>query len=300
MGSLVIGSGLLGSSVIRLGGATAVSGIPWHSEAAAVAELQRQVRVHVSRDDWSVTWCAGAGVVGSDLTALSRETRYLSAVLDAAAGANTRGRLFLASSAGGVHGLGSAGYIDETTVPAPSSEYGRNKLRQEALATEWSQSTGNALLIGRISNLYGPGQRLSKPQGMVSQTLARCLLGRSIVLMVPEETQRDYLYVDDAAQRIVSWLGSAGANGDCVKLLAAGRSITLSRLFRVIRAVTKVEPRIVRRSSPTTHLQPRHLRFRSVVLPELDIVPARSFEVGVRQTWDGLLREFGRSGLDLA
>jgi len=273
--------------------------VPWHDEVAATEVLERNVRQHVLSDSWSLAWCAGAGVVGADAAGLAQETRYLSAVLAATRGASSTGRIFLASSAGGVHGLGSAAHIDERTAAAPSSEYGHNKLRQEAVATEWSERSGHALLVGRISNLYGPGQRLAKPQGMVSQSLVRCLLRRSIVLMVPEETQRDYLYVDDAAQRALQWLTATEVGGAQVKLLAAGRSITMSRLFRVIRSVTKLEPRIVRRQSPTTHLQPRHLRFRSVVLPELETVPARSFEVGVRQTWDSLLRGYGRSGLDL-
>lgn len=278
---------------------SALSGVPWHDEPAALAELQCQVRLHVTARDWRLAWCAGGGVVGTDADALARETRYLSAVLSAAGESNEPGRVFLASSAGGVHGLGSAGYISESTPPAPSSEYGRNKLRQEELAHDWAQRSGNPLLIGRVSNLYGPGQQLAKPQGMVSQTLARCLLRRSIVLMVPEETQRDYLYVDDAAARILRWLDTTASDADGVKLLAAGKSITMSRLFRVIRSVTKIEPRIVRRQSPTSHLQPRHLRFRSEVLPELDLVSARSFEIGVRQTWDSLLRQIGRAGFRL-
>lgn len=298
----MIGSGLLGSSVVSQGqGSVArVQGVPWHSEGAAIDTLCRQITAHAQHDDWGVAWCAGAGVVGTDADALARETRYLASVLEAMERVGRPGRLFVASSAGGVHGLGSADYIDELTRPSPSSDYGSNKLRQEEMVGDWAASTGTPLLIGRISNLYGPGQRLSKPQGMVSQMLARCLLHTPILLSVPEETQRDFIFVDDAAGRVLKWMNASSVTGSTVKLIAAGNSITLSRLFRVVRAVTRIEPRIIRRVSATTHLQPRHLRFRSVVLPELNEVSSRPIEVGTRNTWDQMLRDYGRSGLRLS
>ena len=46
--------------------------------------------------------------------------------------------------------------------------YGHEKLIQEKLFTNLAEQTGSDLLIGRLSNLYGPGQKLTKPQGLIA------------------------------------------------------------------------------------------------------------------------------------
>lgn len=302
MTTLVIGRGLLGSAVVATSNssARALVDVQWEAEHSThellLAAVQRHVQLH---DRWSVAWCAGAGVVGTDAEHLHRETRYLQTVLTAMSSAPRPGRFFLASSAGGVHGAGSPTLIDEFTPVAPISEYGRNKVRQEALVADWAAATGHTVLIGRISNLYGPGQVLTKPQGLVSQVMARCLLRRPIILSVPEETQRDFIFTDDAARRVVAWLQQTGSSPPLVKIIASGRPVTLSKVFRVVRAVTGIEPRVIRRVTATSALQPLHLRFRSATLTSLDLIPARPLEVGARQTWDATLMRYGRSGLQL-
>ena len=302
MTTLVVGRGLLGNAVVGALGGSAVPlvGVRWDDERATHELLATAVRHHVRSDaTWSVAWCAGAGVVGTAAEHLRRETGYLQTVLDAMRTAHRPGRFFLASSAGGVHGLGTPAYIDESTRCAPISDYGHNKVRQEALAVAWAGVVGHTLLIGRISNLFGPGQALAMPQGLVSLAMARCILRRPIILSVPEETQRDFIFTDDAARRIAAWLQQGTAHQPAVKLLVSGRPVTLSKVFRVVHAVTGIEPRLIRRITVTSALQPRYLRFRSVTMPEVDLTPARVLEVGAKQTWDAMLRGYGRAGLHL-
>jgi hypothetical protein len=52
-----------------------------------------------------------------------------------------QGRIFLASSAGGVYGGTVEQPIDETSPCKPISAYGRNKLRQEELVSAWASTT---------------------------------------------------------------------------------------------------------------------------------------------------------------
>lgn len=81
------------------------------------------------------------------------------------------GVVFLASSVGGLYAGSPAPLFDEQTVPRPLSPYGRSKQAMEGVAGDWVARTGGRVLVGRISNLYGPGQDLDKPQGLITQLI---------------------------------------------------------------------------------------------------------------------------------
>ena len=66
-------------------------------------------------------------------------------------------------------------------------------------------------MIGRIANLYGPGQNLDKPQGLVSQLCAAHLERRPVSIWVSLDTLRDYLYAPDCAQMVLDCLDRARA-----------------------------------------------------------------------------------------
>ena len=53
------------------------------------------------------------------------------------------------------------------------------------------------VLIGRIANLYGPGQNLAKAQGLVSQLCAAQLERARSSIWVSLDTLRDYLFAPD-------------------------------------------------------------------------------------------------------
>ena len=59
------------------------------------------------------------------------------------------------------------------------------------------------MVIGRIANLYGPGQDPTKAQGLVSQLCRAHLERRPTSIYVSLDTARDYLFVDDAARLVL-------------------------------------------------------------------------------------------------
>ena len=158
-----------------------------------------------------VFWCAGAGVVGTSQEALDAELSVLRGFLE---GWHPRdSAFFFASSAGGVY-AGSAGppFTEETT-PVPLAPYGHAKISAEQLTREFSARTGVPVLAARISNLYGPGQDISKPQGLVSQLCRAQLTRQPLSVYVSLDTMRDYLYVDDAARMSVAALDALVGTG---------------------------------------------------------------------------------------
>ena len=236
---------------------------------------------------WEVYWCAGAGVIGSSAEELEAEIAVLGDFLAGwDPGAETTGRgFFLASSAGGVYAGSSGAPFTERTEPSPISSYGMAKLRSEEIATAFAVRTGAALLVGRLSNLYGPGQDLNKPQGLVSQ-LCRAQLNRQpLSVYVSLDTMRDYLFVDDAAAMAIAGLDAVTTRGRrALKVLASERSTTIGALLGDLRRITRKRPPVVLGTSPSAQFQVRDLRLRSVAWPWTSSLARTPMVAGIAET----------------
>ena len=298
--SWVIGrSGLLGRAVVAAMQDSAGrewipdESVPWHDEEASVARLAAFARSFVevvteARSPWRIFWCAGAGVVATSASALEAETRVVRAVLDALGSEIDRapeirawGAVFLASSAGGVYGGSPVRPpYSESSPTGAASPYGREKLAQEAFAVLFAERHGIPVLIGRISNLYGPGQDLLKPQGLITQVGRAALRRVPLPIYVPLDTVRDYLYTADAGglivrsiERLEQEVGNTEVTGARVKIIASEVPTTVASVLRAWRQTLRRAPRIALASSPVGLLQPRVLTFRSTVWPDLAIQP---------------------------
>jgi nucleoside-diphosphate-sugar epimerase len=304
----VVGAGgLLGKAVVRqlaerdLPVLTRL--VPWPDPAAAHEALSQGVdrlREVAAGGPWRVAWCAGAGVTGSSQDDLDHEVatfRGFLAALGAGPPAPAGSALFLTSSAGALYaGAADAGALPPFTEAHQArsiSAYGDAKLAAERAAAEFADRTGVSVLTGRISNLYGPGQNLAKPQGLVSHICRAQLSGQPISVYVSLDTVRDYLFVDDAAGLIcdaLDRLAVAPAGTSVIKILASQRGVTIGALLAECRRLAKRAPRVVLGSSPFARLQVRDLRMRSVVWPELDRRTLTTLAAGISATNADLLR----------
>lgn len=218
----------------------------------------------------SVCWCAGTGVVGTPAADLELETAALEALLEAVDG--RADRLLLSSSAGGVYGGSTDDVLTEDSECRPVSDYGRAKLEQERRVHGWAGRNPRAsVLVARISNLYGPGQNLAKPQGLVSQLCRSLVRRRPLNLFVPLDTLRDPLYVADAAAHVAACLLRMEAPGVAVKIFASGGSVSIAAILGILARVAKVRAPVVCGGRRDLSEQPRRLRFRSTV--RTDVAP---------------------------
>jgi UDP-glucose 4-epimerase len=269
--------------------------IEWSARSAGAVELREQAGEFldvVGDRPWSVAWCAGAGVTASSEDALQLELVALRETLDAlgAAPQGSQGAFFFASSAGGVYaGVGAPPY-DESSPVRPLAAYGQAKLDGEALVADWSQQTGTPSLIGRIANIYGPGQNLAKAQGLISQICRSHLTGQPLSIYVSLDTLRDYLFAPDCAQLIVESLARLRQeqSGDgpkvATKILASQRAITIGAVLGEMRRIFKSSPRIVLGASAVSAMQARDLSLRSRVWPELDRRTLTPLPAGIAAT----------------
>ncbi len=293
---LVIGAGgLVGSAVIRrlralgLPSQEAV-GIPWGTPEASVA-LSRLVReIATPEHQWQILWCAGAGVTDSTAEDFDSERRqfkrFMAIIDDLDPDAQSQGSVVFTSSAGGVYG-GSSAPSSETTTAVPLGLYGQTKLGAESMLADLAQSSHVRVLIARLSNVYGPGQNLNKPQGLISRLALSALRRQPLSVYVSLDTLRDYLYVDDCAARLVAAserITTEPAQRVVTKIIGSGRSTSVAALVREFEHVLRSRALIVMGASPSAALQSRDLRLRSSVWTDLDAMPQVTLPEGIHRT----------------
>lgn len=295
----VVGAGgMLGRHVTRVlrasGRVVITQEIPWHDAEAARAALRSGASALAdlaAGGPWSVAWCAGAGVVATPQEDLDEEVDAFRTLLAELAPIPGRGSLFLASSAGGVY-AGSPDlppYTEESRTRA-LAPYGVAKLAMEEHAAVFAREHGVGLLIGRISNLYGPGQNLSKPQGLVSLLCQAQLSRQPVGVYVSLDTLRDYLFVEDAAAMVVAGLDRLAPGEVVVKIIASGRATSIAALVGEATKVFRRKPPLVFRGSASSAVQARDLRLSSVVWPDLDLLARTPLPVGLAATGESVAR----------
>lgn len=266
--------------------------VPWADEEASVRALTdaaAQFATTRAGRPWALAWCAGAGVVATGEEALAAEVRVferVSAALAPEVGPDEDGVVFLASSAGGLYAGASPAPFDERTVPRPLVAYGRAKLEMEEVVSRLAAYTGVRVVLGRLANVYGPGQTLGKPQGLLSQLCLADATGQPLPVFVSMDTIRDYLYAGDAARMVVRSLALARrepAGRVVTKVLASGRPVTVGHLVAEARRVFHRPLRTIPVGGAGRG-QVLDLRLGSRVWPELDALAATPLPAGLART----------------
>lgn len=276
----------------------------WDDPRAIEHELTMACRAFdevVGSSPWQIAWCAGVGVASSGSKDLEQETHTFALLLarvteELSAKGTGPGALFLASSAGGLYAGSHAPPFHEDTPVAPLAPYGWNKLAQESLARSWSRDTATPLLIGRISNLYGPRQKLQKNQGLITRVCLQVLIHQPLILYVPLDTIRDYLFADDAGRLIADGMErlrlepSPNATTPVViKVFASQQPATIASVLAEFRWILKRPVHVIMAASPDARHQVRDLRLNSSIWPELDRRPLTILSAGIRSVLTSIL-----------
>ncbi|MBK5237538.1 MAG: NAD-dependent epimerase/dehydratase family protein [Actinomycetales bacterium] len=276
--------------------------LPWGSPAELLASAEehysRLLKLATETDSsWTIFWVAGSGTIVTSSADLEQQIQDFNTVLSVLAqpASAQPGSLFFASSAGGVYGGSENPPFTEETPPKPISPYGETKLRMESIVVASAAKIGISSLIGRISNLYGPGQKLDKMQGLISQLALAQLTPRPAHIVVPLETVRDYIYVEDCARAICDACAEllrpqpAGKIRQVTKIIASGEGTSIASLLSNIRLVTKKRPNIIVGTSQLTSRNALDLRLKSVVWPHLDSTEYRHLDSGIKSTLTDVL-----------
>jgi dTDP-glucose 4,6-dehydratase len=184
--------------------------------------------------------------------------------------------------------LGPAGRFSETTAYAPNSPYSASKAASDHFVRAWHHTYGLPVVTTNCSNNYGPYQF---PEKLIPLVILRALRGESIPVYGAGENVRDWLFVDDHVDAILT----AFARGRAGETYAVGGD-SERRNIDVVRAICAELDRL----APSAEIgarerlitfvpdRPGHdLRYAidaSKIQSELGWRPAHTFEAGLRDT----------------
>lgn len=297
------GGGMIGSAIVRHDRIEAFEAgqVPWGTEQAPafLDDALRGFTAWVGDDDWAIVWAAGAGVMRTGQDVLDHECRLLDHLCAAVSKGAPRGPggFYLVSSAGGAFAGSARPPFSATTRPVPLNAYGRAKLKQEESARSWL-SGRMPVTVGRVGNAYGPGQDLTKQQGLVTE-LCRCaVLNRMATLFAPPSTLRDYIYSDDVADMVVAdvWrMIEDDATPWETRVVASGRSVSIAELVSLVE--TSSGRQLITRPTFTGTSHLLDLRLARDTGPPFAATAVTPIEVGIARVFQDVVTRLGRGEL---
>jgi dTDP-glucose 4,6-dehydratase len=196
---------------------------------------------------------------------------------------------FLHVSTDEVYGsLGNNGKFIETTPYDPSSPYSASKAGSDHLVRAWHRTFGLPVLITNCSNNYGPHQF---PEKLIPLMIINCLHGKPLPVYGKGENVRDWLFVRDHCEAILTVLRK-GKVGETYNI---GGNNEIKNID-VIQIVCAVLDEILPRDNGLVYSELIHYvtdrpghDFRyaidaTKIEKELGWAPMESFETGVRKT----------------
>ncbi len=155
-------------------------------------------------------------------------------LLDAAKNEGIKKVIFF-SSGGTIYGVPESIPITEAHPTEPICSYGIQKLAIEKYMKLYHRLYGLDYGIMRISNPYGERQRPHASQGAVTVFLYKALKNETIEIWGDGSVTRDYLYVSDVADAVLTLLQFDGKNK--IFNIGSGKGLSLLGLIRNIEEV---------------------------------------------------------------
>jgi UDP-glucose 4-epimerase len=122
-----------------------------------------------------------------------------------------------------VYGRPSGGAVDESHAVAPLDVNGVAKLAGEQLHLVYHRAHGIAASALRLTNVYGPRQRLTSDElGFLPVFLRKALLGEPIEIFGDGAQRRDCLHVDD----VVAAIAASTADAATGQVFNVGHPVT--------------------------------------------------------------------------
>ena len=99
--------------------------------------------------------------------------------------------------------LGETGMFTEETAYAPNSPYSASKAASDHLVRAWGETYGLPIVMTNCSNNYGP---YHFPEKLIPVVILNALAGKPIPVYGKGENVRDWLYVEDHADALLTVL----------------------------------------------------------------------------------------------
>jgi UDP-glucose 4-epimerase len=156
-------------------------------------------------------------------------------------------RVVLASS-GAVYGKQVQQPLVETMTPVPDSPYAVSKLSAEIYVRTIGGLWGIETVALRIFNAYGPGQQLPASHApVIPRFLKAATTGASLVMFGDGTVTRDYVYVEDVVDALVSAATAPKVDREVINV-GSGQQTSLNDLVGAIERVVGREVNVIHNS----------------------------------------------------
>lgn len=190
-------------------------------------------------------------------------------------------KILFISSGGTIYGVPEYLPIDENHPTNPLVSYGIVKLTIEKYLLMFQKLHGLRSIILRVSNPYGPRQRIETAQGAATIFLYRALHDLPIEIWGDGSVVRDYIYIGDVADAFSRALNYEGTTS--IFNISAGFGMSLNQLLESIGGVLR-KP-INRRYLPARPFDvPANILDNSLAHKQLGWSPCVSFDDGLLKT----------------
>ena len=188
-------------------------------------------------------------------------------------------------SSGAIYGEQSVRPLHENMTPNPRSPYAVSKLAAEYYVRTIGGLWGIETVCLRVFNAYGPGQHIPPVHApVIPQMLRQARLNGTIVVHGDGNQTRDYVYVDDVVNAMVSSSSALNINQQIINI-GSGRETSVRELVRMVMELTGSHPEVV--YNPRIEIGPAHMCADLTLARErLGYQPTIALEVGLRITME--------------
>jgi UDP-glucose 4-epimerase len=142
------------------------------------------------------------------------------------------------TSSGAIYGEQPQQPVTEDMPPHPTSPYAVSKLAAEYYVSTIGGLWGIETVALRIFNAYGPGQSIPPSHApVIPQFMQQALGGGSLVVYGNGEQTRDFVYIDDVVEALVTAATAHGIDRQVINV-GLGQETSVNELVRAIERIT--------------------------------------------------------------
>ena len=182
--------------------------------------------------------------------------------------------------------LGDTGLFTEETPYAPNSLYSASKAASDHLVQAWHETYGLPVVLSNCSNNYGP---YHFPEKLIPVVILKALMGENIPVYGKGENIRDWLYVEDHADALLTVL-QKGAVGRSYNIGGENEVRNIDLVRMICTALDRLQPKARPYAEQITFVtdRPGHdLRYAidpTRIRTELNWRPSVTLEQGLEKT----------------
>ncbi|MGH1352298.1 MAG: dTDP-glucose 4,6-dehydratase [Methyloligellaceae bacterium] len=183
--------------------------------------------------------------------------------------------------------LGETGLFREDTPYQPNSPYSASKASSDHFVRAWHETYGLPVTVSNCSNNYGPYQF---PEKLIPLVILNALNGKPLPVYGKGENIRDWLFVDDHVEGILTVL-EKGKLGECYNIGGSAEHKNIDVVRTICKIMDELNPDA---SQPHENLieyvtdRPGHdMRYAidtTKIASELNWAPKENFESGLKKT----------------